>query len=123
MTFVIPGGNDNYHLATALGQPDVETNFAEALPQYGLVLLMQETSEAELNDLSSDLPTDTHLVTYKSPEGATGADAVRAHKKSDIFDCYTDACLRIIDIQSGFGAVKPKLWSGNAKTTSTKKGS
>ena len=114
MTFVIPGGNDNYHLAAALRQPDVETNFAEALPQYGLVLLMQETSEAELNDLSSDLPTDTHLVTYRTPEGAIGADAVRAHKKSDIFDCYTDACLVVQDIQSGFGSVKPKLWQ-NAK--------
>ena len=120
MTFVIPGGNDNYHLATALGQPDVETNFAEALPQYGLVLLMQETSHEELVDLNKDLPTDTHLVTCKYPDGAVSCDAVRSYSKADIFDAYHDSGLRVISIANGYGAVKPKLWQ-DAKPTSTNK--
>jgi len=115
MTFVIPGGNDNYHLATALANPDEETNFVEALPRYGVNLVMQETSHEELTDLSSDLPTDTHLVTYKTPDGATGCDAVRAHKKSDIFDCYTDACLKVLAIESGYGSIKPKLFNDSKK--------
>ena len=60
----IAGGNDNYCLDLALANPDSETNFAEALPSYGVVLLMQETSHEELVDLNKDLPlTATGLTT------------------------------------------------------------
>ena len=111
----IAGGNDNHHLELALTKPEEETNFAEALPQYGVVLVMQETSEQELIDLSKDLPTDTHLVTYETPNFTVGCDAVRAYKMSDIFDCYTDAGLKVRAITSGFGSIKPKLFQDSQK--------
>ena len=114
---IIFGGNDNYHLDAALANAvnDKETDFTQAMDKYGVILMMQQTSENELNDLSSDLPTDTHLVRYINPEGDLLGDAVRAYKKSDIFDCYHDSGLRVLDIKSGFGSVKPKLFQDSKK--------
>ena len=71
---------------------------------------MQETSEDEVNDLSSELPTDVHVVTYRYPNGATGCDAVRSYSKVDIFDAYHDARLTVLSITSGYGSIKPKLF-------------
>ena len=112
---VIAGSNDNHCLNLALEKPDAETNFAEALPLYGVILLMQETSEDEVNDLSSELPTDTHVVTYRYPDGATGCDAVRSHTSADIFDAYHDAGLKVLSIKSGWGSIKPKLFNDSKK--------
>ena len=109
MSFVIAGGNDNHCLNAAI-ERDGDVNFEEVFEKYGIVLLMQETSEDELADLDGDLPTDTHLVRYRTPEGAVGCDAVRSFTKVDIFDAYHDACLAIIDIKSGWGRIKPKLF-------------
>ena len=116
MSVVIFGGNDN-HCLTAAAElaEDQEVNFADVMPKYGIILLMQETSEDELNDLSSELPTDTHLVTYRFPDGATGVDAVRSYSKVDIFDAYHDSGLQILDIKSGFGSIKPKLFNDRAE--------
>ena len=78
----IAGGNDNYCLELALANAEDgsrETNLAEALPRYGVRLLMQETSHEELEDLNKDLPTDTHLVRFVYPDGSLGADAVRSY--------------------------------------------
>lgn len=112
----IAGGNDNHCLELALtnARNGEETDLAEALPKYGVVLLMQETSEQELLDLNKDLPTDTHLVTYRSPDGAVGSDAVRSYNKSDIFDAYYDSGLTVLSILNGYGAIKPKLWVDSA---------
>lgn len=86
-------------------------NFAEVFEKYGIVLLMQETSEEELADLDGELPTDTHLVRYVLPEGDVGCDAVRAFTKVDIFDAYHDARLTVLEIKSGWGRIKPKLFT------------
>ena len=107
---VIAGSNDNHCLNQALYNPGAETNFAECLPLYGVLLLMQETSEDEVNDLSSELPTDVHVVTYRYPDGTTGCDAVRSFKKADVFDAYHDARLQVLSISSGGGSFKPKLF-------------
>lgn len=112
---IVFGGNDNYHLEAALAKPDESTDFTQAMDKYGVILMMSETSESELNDLASDLPTDTHLVSYITPEGDLNNDAVRAYKKSDIFDCYHDSGLRVLDIKSGFGQIKPKLFQDSQK--------
>ena len=117
MTFVIPGGNDNYILDAQLKgirEGDV-TGTPDVYQQYGIIKLMEETSGEELNDLSSDLPTDTHLVSYRTSEGAEGADAVRAYKMSDLFDYYHDVGYEVLAITSGFGSVKPKLWQDSKK--------
>ena len=56
------------------------------MDKYGVILMM-ETSESELNDLSSDLPTDTHLVRYVASR-ATFLAMQCVPTKVDIFDCY-----------------------------------
>ena len=112
---IIFGGNDNHCLELALANPDSETNFAEALPSYGVVLLMQETSHEELVDLNKDLPTDCHRVDYRYPDGAVGCDAVRSYSKADIFDAYHDSGLKVISITNGFGNIKPKLFNDSKK--------
>ena len=113
---VIAGSNDNHCLDAIIGLAQDETvNFGDMFPKYGLVLLMQETSEKELQDLGGDLPTDTHLVTYRGTEGEVGADAVRSYSKADIFDAYHDSGLKVLSIQSGFGTIKPKLFNDTKK--------
>lgn len=114
MSFVIAGGNEN-HCLTHILEAQGEVNFTEVFEKYGIVLLMQETSEQELADLDGELPTDTHLVRYRTSEGAVGCDAVRAFTKVDIFDAYHDAALTVLEIRSGWGRIKPKLFSDSKK--------
>jgi len=112
MTFVIPGGNDNYILEAHLKgirEGDV-TDVPDPWALYGIIKLMEETSAEELSDLAADLPTDTHLVSYRTAEGATGADAVRAYKMADLFDYYHDVGYEVLAITNGFGNIKPKLF-------------
>lgn len=113
MTFVIAGGNDNHCLSELIKQ--VPPSFEAVLSKYGVLLLMQETSEDELADLDGDLPTDTHLVRYKTSEGAVGADAVRAFTMADIFDAYHDSRFTVLEIKSGWGRIKPKLFVDKRK--------
>ena len=115
---IIFGGNDNHHLKLAQESPEELTDFALAMDRYGVILTMTATSQAELEALSSELPTDTHLVTYIEPtEGDLLCDAVRAYKKVDIFDCYHDSGLRVLSIKSGFGSIKPKLFTDAKKAS------
>ena len=111
----IAGGNDNHCLEAALANPNEETNLADCLPRYGVQLLMQETSHEELQDLAADLPTDTHLVSFRYPHGAISADAVRAYSKADIFDAYHDSGLTVLEIKNGYGRIKPKLFQDAKK--------
>lgn len=112
--FVHPGTNANHFLDAALGS-ELSPDFAEILSLYGVQHLMSETSECELTDLSSDLPTDTHLVTFRTAEGAVSCDAARAHSRCDIFDAYADSGLTVIGISSGFGVIKPILFNNESK--------
>jgi len=115
---IIFGGNDN-HCKEALKGLDMDdtVDFGEMFSKYGLVLLMPETSESELVDLSKDLPTDTHLVEYVDTESVSHVDAVRAYNKADIFDAYHDAGLHVEEIRSGFGSIKPKLFNDSKKAS------
>ena len=61
-----------------------------------------------------ELPSALHIVTYEI-DGDTRIDAVRAYKMVDIFDVYYDKLKtngKVIEIVSGYGSVKPKLWDG-----------
>ena len=102
---IIFGGNDNYHLELAQRNPEELTDFTAAMDRYGVILTMTATSQAELEALSSELPTDLLC------------DAVRAYKKVDIFDCYHDSGLRVLSIKSGFGSIKPKLFQDAKKAS------
>ena len=89
MPAIVFGGNDNY-LAEAF-QAGEEIDFQNIWKEkYGVSLIMEQTSEAEVNDLANELPTDTHIVTATSLAGDLVVEAVRAYKKSDIFDAYFD---------------------------------
>ena len=115
-TFVHPGCNANHFLDAAIDlDVDPSPEFATILSLYGVRHLMSETSESEVVDLSSDLPTDTHLVTFRFGDGAVSCDAVRAYTKCDIFDAYSDSGATVVSIQSGFGALRPKLFQNQSK--------
>lgn len=63
----------------------------------------------------TELPTDIHLVEYTIGE-VLYVDSVRAYKKVDIFDVYYDKLKalggELVSITSGFGRIKPKLFTG-----------
>ena len=69
------------------------------------------------------MPTDVHLIRYDI-DGTTYCDAVRANKMVDIFDVYfdkLDLCGgRVIDIKSGYGTIKPKLWTSDEDKAKSK---
>ena len=69
------------------------------------------------------MPTDVHLVRYDL-DGTTYCDAVRANKMSDIFDVYYDKITptggKVIDIKSGYGTIKPKLWTSDEDKAKSK---
>ena len=111
---VVPGGNDNFF---PFVPPDEEPviNFTKYFPKYGVILLLQETSEQELQDLSSQLPSDTHRVTFRYPSGAVSTDAVRSHSMGDIFDAYHDSSLEVLAIHSGYGSIRPNLFQNSKK--------
>jgi len=113
MTLQAVSGNVNHVYDHILAlEPNQEMSISDVFHKYGISLLMQETSHEELRDLDADLPSDTHLVSYKTKDGDFSSDAVRAYKISDIFDAYHDSELKVISIQSGYGRVKPKLYTG-----------
>ena len=81
-----------------------------------IIVLLEQTSETEVSDLSKDLPTDLHLVYYVR-DGEAQVDGVRAFKKSDIFDFYYDYLLEASDsfqitaIENGYGCISPRLFN------------
>ena len=110
-TFVHAGCNANHFLDAALETSESSlVDFPGILGKYGVQHLMAETTEQEFVDLNGDIPTDTHLVTFRTLDGSVTSDAVRAFTKTDIFDAYSDGGLTVIGIKSGFGSIKPKLY-------------
>ena len=79
-----------------------------------VIVMMEQTSEAEIRDLDKQLPTDLHLVEY-TLDGEFRADGVRAHTMVDIFDFYHDLGAQVSRISSGFGTIKPKLFKNQEK--------
>ena len=100
-----------------------------AAKEHGVHILISNTSPQDIIDDDSNLPSDTHIVTYIVPvehDGMSGEkivyDAVRAAKKVDIFDIYYDRLkpfnATIKSIESGYGKVRPNLWGANQKKDS-----
>lgn len=115
-TFVHAGCNANHFLESVLASDSTDPiDFPEILSRYGVQHVMEETSEQELIDLNNDLPTDTHLVSFRNLDGSTSSDAVRAFTMSDIFDAYADSGVTVLEIKSGYGAIKPKLFNTGTK--------
>lgn len=78
-----------------------------------VVILFERTTEKELRELDADLPTDIHLVRYKKPtwKKKEKISALRAHSKADIFDHLHDAGYAVLEISSGFGRLRPNLFT------------
>ena len=120
-TFVHAGCNANHFLDAAIdSSPSALLDFPTILEKYGVQHLMSETSKEELVGLNGDIPTDTHLVVFRGLDGSVASDAVRAFTKSDIFDAYHDGGLEVLTIESGFGAIKPKLYGIQTTTKKVK---
>ena len=120
-TFVHAGCNANHFVDAALeaGESSL-VDFPAILSKYGVEHLMAETSEQELVDLNGDIPTDTHLITFRTLDGVVTSDAVRAFTKTDVFDAYNDGGLQVLQIKSGFGSIKPKLYGTQSTTKKVK---
>ena len=115
-TFVHSGTNANHFLDAAIDlEVEPSPEFATILSLYGVEHIMSETSESEVTDLGSELPSDTHLVTFRFSDGSASCDAVRAYTKSDIFDAYSDSGATVVSIQSGFGSIRPNVFNNQTK--------
>lgn len=79
--------------------------------EHELALVAELVSHEELQDLSGDLPTDTHLVRFFM-NGELQIDAVRARRTVDIFDAYHDIGATVLEIRSGYGRILPRLYKG-----------
>ena len=80
------------------------------LKKYDVILMFDNTTRETVRNEEGELPSDVHVVTY-SEGGDTKFDAVRAYKQVDIFDGYYDRGLTILDIESGYGKIKPNLFN------------
>lgn len=87
-----------------------------------VIIFMENVTREEIRELNSELPTDIHLIEFTRGQELF-VDAVRAYKKSDIFDTYYDKLnaearqglisnFEIHSISNGYGAIKPKLYNG-----------
>ena len=81
-----------------------------------VIIHIEQTSEAELVKLDAQLPSDIHLVRYKKPrwKKKERISAIRAFKQVDIFDHLHDAGYAVLEIKSGFGRIKPKLFNATS---------
>ena len=77
-----------------------------------VIMMMERTSEEKLRRLDKDLPSDTHLVRVKKPSWKKKEQimAIRAYRMVDIFDALHDEGWQVIEIRSGYGLIKPKLY-------------
>lgn len=91
---------------------EFQNDRAAYLEKYDVRFIASEVlSEEAVKDLDADLPSDTHLVFYVGPDGSVLIDALRAYKRVDVFDAYFDAGQVVLDIKTGYGRIKPKLYT------------
>ena len=89
--------------------------------KHDVIVLLESTTIQHIEDESKNLPSDVHIVRY-TEDGVEKIDAVRAYRKTDIFDAYHDFGLRDIkEITSGFGSIRPNLYNPNPDKKKDKK--
>lgn len=81
-----------------------------------VLIHIERTSREELIKLDAELPSDIHLVRYKKPtwKKKENVSAIRAYCMADIFDHLHDAGYAVMEISSGFGRIKPKLFNATS---------
>ena len=98
----------------------------ESCKKRDVNIFILNTTPEDIKEMDAELPTDTHLIEYVV-DGETTYDAIRAYKKSNIFDEYWDKFKRdgitaeVISITNGYGRIKPKLYGYQAQSVESKK--
>ena len=98
----------------------------ESCKKRDVNIFILNTTPADINEMDADLPTDTHIIEY-TIDGETTYDAIRAYKKSNVFDEYHDKFKRdginatVVSITNGYGRIKPKLYGYQAQEIESKK--
>ena len=82
-----------------------------------VLIHIESTTEAELRAMDAELPSDIHFVRYKKPswKKKEKISAIRAYCQTDIFDHLHDGGYAVLEIKSGYGRIKPKLFGYTAK--------
>lgn len=78
-----------------------------------VIVHFENTSREKVRGLDKQLPTDIHLVRYKKPtwKKKEKVSAIRAYRKVDIFDTLHDQGYQVLEIESGFGTIRPNLFN------------
>ena len=78
-----------------------------------VIVHFENTSKEKVEKLNKQLPTDIHLVRYKKPtwKKKEKVSAIRAYQKVDIFDTLHDQGFQVLEIESGFGTIRPNLFN------------
>jgi hypothetical protein len=78
-----------------------------------VIVHFENTSREKVRGLDKQLPTDIHLVRYKKPtwKKKEKVSAIRAYRKVDIFDTLHDQGYEVLEIESGFGTIRPNLFN------------
>jgi len=78
-----------------------------------VIIHIESTTEAKLRKLDAELPSDIHLVRYKKPswKKKEKISAIRAYRKTDIFDHLHDRGYAVLEIVSGFGRIRPNCFT------------
>ena len=78
-----------------------------------VIIHFENTSREKVRGLDKQLPTDIHLVRYKKPtwKKKEKVSAIRAYRKVDIFDTLHDQGYQVLEIESGFGCIRPNLFT------------
>ena len=78
-----------------------------------VIVHFENTSREKVRRLDKQLPTDIHLVRYKKPtwKKKEKVSAIRAYRKVDIFDTLHDQGYQVLEIESGFGTIRPNLFN------------
>jgi len=77
-----------------------------------VIVHIESTTRDKLRKLDKELPSDIHLVRYRKPtwKKKEKVSAIRAFRKVDIFDNLHDQGYEVLEIDSGYGRIKPKLF-------------
>ena len=78
-----------------------------------VVIHFENTTKEKVVKLNKELPSDIHLVRYKKPswKKKEKVSAIRAYRKVDIFDTLHDQGYQVLEIESGFGCIRPNVFT------------
>ncbi len=78
-----------------------------------VVIHFENTTKEKVIKLNKQLPSDIHLVRYKKPtwKKKEKVSAIRAYRKTDIFDTLHDQGYQVLEIESGYGSIRPNVFT------------